>query len=65
MITKGQMLAMNRFVVEQKHRLEEVKEKIANLQMALNSLEQEVEAFDNYLIREPLEDENAKAREVR
>lgn len=65
MITKGQMLAMNRFVVEQKHRLEEVKEKLANLQVALHSLEQEVDAFSRYLTLEPLEDDNVQAGEMR
>lgn len=64
MITKGQMLAMNRFVVEQKHRLEEVKEKLANLQVALHSLEQEVDAFGRYLMSEPLENDNVQAGEM-
>jgi hypothetical protein len=64
MITKGQMLAMNRFVVEQKHRLEEVKEKLADLQVALHSLEREVDAFGRYLVMEPLENDNIQAGEV-
>lgn len=58
MITKGEMLAMNRFVVEQKNRLEEVKENLANLQIALYSLEKEMDSFGRYLIMEPLENDN-------
>lgn len=64
MITKGQMLAMNRFVVEQKHRLEEVKEKLAVLHVALHSLEQEIDAFNRYLMMEPLENDNIQAGEM-
>lgn len=52
------MLAMNRFVVEQKNRLEEVKENLANLQIALYSLEKEMDSFGRYLIMEPLENDN-------
>jgi len=63
-ITKGQMLAMNRFVVEQKHRLEEVKEKLAVLHVALHSLEQEIDAFSRYLTMEPLENDNIQAGEM-
>lgn len=55
---------MNRFVVEQKHRLEEVKEKLANLQVSLHSLEEEVDAFGRYLMMEPLENDNIQAGEV-
>lgn len=64
MITKGQMLAMNRFIVEQKHRLEEVKENLANLQIALYSLEKEMDSFGRYLIMEPLENDNIQEGEM-
>jgi len=63
-ITKGQMLAMNRFIVEQKHRLEEVKENLANLQIALYSLEKEMDSFGRYLIMEPLENDNIQEGEM-
>lgn len=58
------MLAMNRFIVEQKHRLEEVKENLANLQIALYSLEKEMDSFGRYLIMEPLENDNIQEGEM-
>jgi uncharacterized coiled-coil protein SlyX len=62
MISRAQVMAMNKFVVENKQRIAEIHEKLQELTLSLLELNTDSIRFENYLKNLPLEEDHAKNR---